>query len=148
MNNPLNPHSQFDTLLTPVGGGRMTRFYTRPAVGILFSLWTYLCCLFVADMAPRVLGGATRDFVVLALPLLTLLLLIGIVYFVYRASDEYIRHRILIAAALTGVILSFGASVYFCLERLGLPHLSMLVIILFGWALFTTLLLWVLYRAR
>ncbi len=148
MNNPLNPQPRLDTLLTTVGGGRMTRSYTRPAVGILFSLWTYLCCLFVADMAPRVLGGATRDFVVLALPLLTLLLLLGIITFVYRASDEYIRHRILTAAALTGVILSFGASVIFCLERLGLPHLSMLVGILFGWAVFTSLVLWVLYRAR
>jgi formate/nitrite transporter FocA (FNT family) len=82
------------------------------------------------------------------LPLLTLLLVIGIVYFVYRASDEYIRHRILKSAALTGVILAFSTAAYFGLERLGYPRLSMIVVNLYGGAVFSILLLWVLYRAR
>jgi hypothetical protein len=147
MNNRFT-EPELNTLLTTVGGGRMTRFYTRPAVGILFGLWNYLCCLFVAVMASRILGGFTLEFVVLTLPLLTLLLLVGIIYFVYRASDEYLRLHILKAAALTGVILAFSASVYFCLEQLGLARLSMSVVIVYGWAVFTTLVLWVLYRAR
>jgi hypothetical protein len=147
MNNPLNPDP--NTLLTTVGGGRITAFYTRPVVGILFGLWTYLCCLYVAIMAPRILAtGGTREVVVLALPLLSLLLLACIIYSVYRASDEYRRHRILRATAHTGAILAFSASVYFCLERLGLPQLSMIVVILYGWAVFTILLLWALYRTR
>ena len=127
----------------------ITRIYSRPAVGILFSLGTYLCTLFVAAMAPRILAaGGTREFVVVAVPLLTLLLVVGIIYFVYRASDEYIRHRILKSAALTGVILAFSTLGYFCLERLGFPPLSMIVVNLYGWAVFSALLLWVLYRAR
>jgi hypothetical protein len=147
MNNSVNPDP--NTLLATVGGGRMTRFYTRPVVGILFGLWTYLCCLYVAALAPRILAtGGTREIVVLTLPLLTLLLLVCIIYSVYRASDEYLRQRILRSAAHTGVILAFSASLYFSLERLGLPQLSMMPVILYGWAVFTSLLLWALYRSR
>jgi hypothetical protein len=145
MNNPLNPDR--NTLLTTVGGGRITRIYFRPVVGILFSLWAYLSTLYLAALAARILAGGTREFVVVSVPLLTLLLVVGLLYFVYRASDEYIRHRLLKAAALTGLILAFSTSVYFCLERLGFPQLSMIVVILVGWAVFSILLLWALYRA-
>ena len=117
-------------------------------VGVLLGVWTYLACLYTAAMAPRILAsGGLREVVVLALPLLTLLLLVCIIYSVYRASDEYLRHRILVCCA-HGVILAFSASLYFSLERLGLPQLSMMVVILYGWAVFTGLLLWVLYRSR
>ncbi len=128
---------------------RITRIYTRPAIGVVFSIWTYLCTLYVATVAPRVLAaGGTREFVVMALPLLTLLLVVGIIFFVYRASDEYIRQRILKAVALTALILAFSTTTYFCLERLGFPQLSMIVVNLYGWSVFSVLLLWVLSRAR
>ncbi len=147
MNNPLNPDP--NTLLTTVGGGRITGFYSRPGVSMLFGLWTYLACLYTAAVAPRVLAhGAILQIVVLSLPLLTLLLMVGIVCFIYRAGDEYVRHRILKAAALTAVILAFSTTAYFGLERLGFPQLSMIVVNLYGWAVFTSLLLWVLYRSR
>ena len=127
---------------------RPTRIYTLPVRAILFSLWVYLCTLVMAAVAPRYLAaGRTREFLVL-LPLLTLLLVVCITYWVYRASDEYIRHRILKCAALTGVILAFSTLGYFCLERLGYPQLSMIVVNLYGWSVFTMLMLWVLYRAR
>jgi hypothetical protein len=126
----------------------ITRIYSRPVVGIVFSLWTYLCTLFVATQAPRALPpGGIRDFVVLTVPLLALLLVVGILYFVYRASDEYIRHRILKSAALTGVILAFSITGYFCLERLGFPQPSMLVLILYACSVSTFLLLWAFCRA-
>lgn len=127
---------------------RATRVYTLPVMGILISLWIYLCTLVMAAVAPRYLAaGRTRDFV-LVLPLLTLLLVVGVTYAVYRGSDEYIRHRILKCAALTGIILAFTTLGYFCLERLGLAPLSMIVVNLYGWSVFTILMLWVLYRAR
>ncbi len=147
MNNFLNPDP--NTLLTTAGGGRITGFYSRPVVSILFGLWTYLACLYTAAWAPRVLApGGILDIVMLSLPLLTLLLLVSIIFFIYRAHDEYVRHRILKAAALTAMILAFSTAAYFGLERLGLPHLSMMVINLYGWAVFTVLLLWVLYGTR
>jgi hypothetical protein len=125
-----------------------TRIYTLPVLAILLSLWAYLCTLIMAAVAPRYLAaGRTREFVLL-LPLLLLLLVVGITYGVYRASDEYIRHRILKCAALTGVILAFSTLGYFCLERLGYPQLSMIVVNLYGWSVFTILMLGVLYRAR
>ncbi|HTC44259.1 MAG TPA: hypothetical protein VK696_04345 [Steroidobacteraceae bacterium] len=143
------PDSEPDPLPTfaAVGGRGITRFYTPRVMGILFLLWAYLCTLFVGVMAPAIL---TRDTLklVLSVPLLTLLLLVCSIYWVYRASDEYIRHRILKCAALTGVILAFSTLGYYCLERLGYPHLSMIVVNLYGWTIFTVLMLWVLYRAK
>ncbi|HEX3835832.1 MAG TPA: hypothetical protein VHW25_02635 [Steroidobacteraceae bacterium] len=125
-----------------------TRIYPLPVRAILFSLWAYLCTLIMAAVAPRYLAaGGVREFVLL-LPLLTLLLVVCVTYWVYRASDEYIRHRILRCAAVTGVILAFSTLGYFCLERLGYPPLSMIVVNLYGWSVFTVLMLWVLYRAR
>jgi hypothetical protein len=125
-----------------------TRIYTLPVLAILLSLWAYLCTLVMAAVAPHYLAaGGTREFVLL-LPLLTLLLVVCITYWVYRASDEYIRHRILKCAAVTGVIVAFSTLGYFCLERLGYPQLSMIVVNLYGWSVFTILMLWVLYRAR
>ena len=127
---------------------RPTRIYTLPVRAILLSLWFYLCTLVMAALAPRYLAtGRTREYLVL-LPLLTLLVVVCITYWVYRASDEYIRHRILKCAALTGVILAFSTLGYFCLERLGYPQLSMIVVNLYGWSVFTMLMLRVLYRAR
>jgi hypothetical protein len=126
----------------------ITRFYTLPVVAILISLWTYLCTLLIAAVAPRYLApGGAREFVLL-LPLGTLLVVVCIAYWVYRASDELIRHRILKCAALTGVILAFSTLGYFCMERLGYPQLSMIWVNLYGWSLFTVLMLSVLYRAR
>ncbi len=146
MNHQPNPDR--NTLLTTVGGGRITGFYARPAVSILFGLWTYLACLYTAAVAPRVLAHGILEIVVLSLPLLTLLLMVGIVYFIYRASDEYLRHRILKAAALTAVILAFSTTAYFGLERLGFPQLSMIAVNLYGWAVFIILRLGVLHRSR
>ena len=126
----------------------VARFYTLPVVGIISSLWAYLCTLVMAAVAPRYLAaGGTREMVLL-LPLLTTLLVVSVIYWVYRASDEYIRHRILRCAALTGVILAFSTLGYFCLERLGFPQLSMITVNLYGWSIFTILIIWVLYRAR
>ncbi len=62
------------------------------------------------------------------------LLVVCIIFWVYLASDEYVRHRILNCAALTGVIMAFSTLGYFCLEMLGYARLSMIVVNLYGWA--------------
>jgi len=146
MDTPENSSSAPSAVSVPAAA--VTRFYTLPVTGILLSLWAYLCTLVMAAVAPRYLAtGRTREFLLL-LPLLTLLLVVCVIYWVYRASDEYIRHRILKCAALTGVLLAFSTLGYFCLERLGYPQLSMIVVNLYGWSVFTLLMLGVLYRAR
>jgi hypothetical protein len=121
--------------------------YTWPVRAIVASLWVYLATLVTAAVAPRYLAaGGTRQL--LLLPLLSTLLVVSIIHWIYRASDAAIRHRILKCTALTGVILAFSTLGWFCLERLGYPPLSMIVVNLYGWSLFTLLILGVLYRAR
>ena len=97
---------------------------------------------------PRYITDARARQFVLLLPLGVLLLVVCVAYWVYRASDAAIRHRILKCAALTGVLLAFSTLGYFCLELLGYPQLSMIVVNLYGWSIFTLLTLSVLYRAR
>ncbi len=127
---------------------KVNRFYTLPVVAILTGLYIYLCTVVMAAVAPRYLAaGGTREMVLL-LPLLTALLLVCVIFWVYLASDEYIRHRILKCAALTGVVMAFSTLGYFCLEMLGYARLSMIVVNLYGWVIFTVLMLWILYRAR
>jgi hypothetical protein len=152
MNISADPDS--DPGLQPSAGApagwiaKITHFLTLPATGIAFGLWAYLCTLVMAAVAPRYLGaGGMRELVIL-LPMLTTLLMVSILYWVYRANDEYIRRRILKCAAASGIILAFSSVGYFCLERLGYPQLSMIVVNLYGWAVFTILVLWVLYRRR
>jgi len=128
---------------------KVNRFYSLPVVGILCSLWAYLVAVGAAAIAPRYLAaGGARELVVLVVPMVTALLVVCIIFWVYLASDEYVRHRILKCAALTGVIMAFSTLGYFCLEMLGYARLSIIVVNLYGWAVFTVLMLWVLYRAR
>jgi hypothetical protein len=140
---PLPPDLQ-----TSPAGGRITRFYTLRVVGILLSLWTYLCTLVMAAVAPHYLKSDGTLKFVLWVPVVTLVIVVTIIYFAYRASDEDVRHRILKCMGLTGAILAFSTLGYFCLERVGYPNLSMIWVNLYGWSIFTALMLWVLYRAR
>jgi uncharacterized membrane protein len=143
--HPSDPE-RLPSYATVAGPGIRSGYPPRVSV-ILIILWGYLCTLFMAAMAPVILTQGTLKLV-LTVPLLMLLLLVCIIYWVYRASDEYVRHRILKCAALTGLILAFSTLGYYCLERLGYPHLSMIAVNLYGWGIFTALMLWVLHRAR
>jgi hypothetical protein len=129
--------------------GRMHGFYTWPTTTILLSYWTFLVGLGIAAVVSRFfMPGSVREVVVITVPLLTLLLHVGMTYLVYRASDEYLRQRVLKCAAFAGAVLAFAAVADFCLERLGHPYLPMSVLNLCGWSLFIVLMLWVRHRAR
>jgi hypothetical protein len=54
----------------------------------------------------------------------------------YRASDEFVRLRILEAAAASAVFTAFWTLAYAFLELLGLPHLSVGFVHTFGWPVF------------
>ena len=121
------------------------RFAVR---GMLYSLWAYLCTLGLAGLAYFLLKpGSIRTTLILT-PVLTAVLIVGVTHFVYRASDEYIRQRILKAIAATAAIVAFATLGYFCLELFGYPRQSMIVVNLFGWAVFSVLLLYVILRSR
>jgi hypothetical protein len=145
---PEGPLSRIDDAALATAA-KIQGIYTWPTVSILVSFWTYLVALIVAAVFSRFYAaGGTRTLVVMSLPLLTLLLHFFISYMVYRASDEYLRLRILKCAALAGVLLAFGTTAYFGLEQLGYPRLSIIVVNLIGWTLFTIMLIWVRHRAR
>jgi hypothetical protein len=128
---------------------QVKRSYPLRVVFILFSLLAYLCTVVMAAFAPHLLAAdGARQLVVVAVPMLTLLLVVCAIFIAYLASDEYVRNRILKCAALAGVILAFSTLGYFCLEVLGHARLSMIWVNLYGWTVFIIPLLWVLYRAR
>jgi hypothetical protein len=142
---PLRPGPQTrDDLLAKVN-----RFYSWRAVGVLFGLFAYLCTLGAAPFGVHYLAAdGARQLVVVVVPMLTAVLLVSIIFVIYLASDEYVRNRILKCAALTAIILAFSTLGYFCLELLGHARLPMIVVNLYGWGVFSVMLLWVLYRAR
>lgn len=122
---------------------KVHRVSTLPTYSLLAAGWAYVVTLIVVGVAIPFYPAPGMRKVLASLPLLTLLLLVGVTYFVYRASDEYQRLRILKCAAITGVLLAFGTTGYFCLEQLGYPHLSVIIVNLCGWSIFLILMLWV-----
>src|ERR1700691_2325302 len=69
-------------------------------------------------------SGPLRTILVMA-PILPGLALVGLTVRAYAKCDEYIRQRTLQAAALAAVVVAVLALVYYFLELLGWPHLSM-----------------------
>jgi hypothetical protein len=67
--------------------------------------------------------------------------LIGLTVRAYRRCDEFIRLRILQAAALAAIVVAVFSLVYFFLELLGLPHLSTAWISNVVWAVFVVTML-------
>ncbi len=127
---------------------KVARFHSWPTTGQLVSFWAYLVTVVVAVVwSPHFPQGGMRETLFL-IQLLTLLLVVCVNYWIYRASDEYLRLRILKCTALTGVLLAFATLGYACLEELGYPRQSMLVVNVCGLALFVIQMVWVRYRAR
>jgi hypothetical protein len=94
------------------------------------SLWA------VSHLGP----GNPRNLLVLT-PVLPGLLMIAWTSWVYRACDEFIRSRILSAAAITAVVIAVGSLIYSYLELTGLPRVSMAWTSNTGWTVFDILML-------
>src|SRR5271155_2524657 len=80
-------------------------------------------------------AGALRTIVVLT-PILPGLALIALTVRAYAKCDEYIRLRALQAAALAAVVLAVLALIYYFLELLGWPRLSMAWVSNILWVVF------------
>jgi hypothetical protein len=88
------------------------------------AMAVYLAALATATWAlASVPAGPLRTSVILA-PILPGLALIGLTVRAYGRCDEFIRLRILEAAALAAIVIAVCSLVYFFFELLGLPHLS------------------------
>jgi hypothetical protein len=84
----------------------------------------YVAALVTATWAlTSVRASILRTAVILA-PILPGLALIWLTIRAYGRCDEFIRLRILQAAALAAIVVAVFSLIYFFFELLGLPHLS------------------------
>lgn len=91
--------------------------------------------------------GSIRTALILT-PILPGLFIFAVSYWLYKACDEYIRFKTLQAATITAVIVAILAMIYFFLEMLGFPRLSMMWIQVVGWSLFDAQMLGLMFRLR
>jgi hypothetical protein len=101
----------------------------------------YVAALATATWAlSSVRAGPLKTAVILA-PILPGLALIGLTVRAYGRCDEFIRLRILQAAALAAIVVAVFSMIYFFFELLGLPHLSTAWISNVVWAVFAVQML-------
>lgn len=116
--------------------------------GVVYSQWAYWVSLAMAAYGgiflPR---GSVRDILILT-PVMTELFCVFSTYWLYRACDEYLRLRLLKAAAVTGIVLAFCTLGGFFLALFGRPPVSMVWINLLGWTVFNLQLLYVMLRGQ
>ena len=118
------------------------RWLKNPFVrALLYSQWAYWCmwaaCLWAQfHLAP----GTTRTVLTMS-PVLPGFLIVAVAIWQYRASDEYIRLRILWAVATAAVVTALWTLTYGYLELVGLPRLSMMWVGNVGWLLFVVLMI-------
>jgi len=115
---------------------------------VAFSQWAYWCSLLLAALATTYIpAGAVRTAVLLT-PALTELLCVFVVYWLYRACDEYLRVKLLRCIATTAIIIAFCTLAYFILELLGFSHVSMLWVNVLSWSIFNVLVLFIVFGSR
>lgn len=114
---------------------------TRQALSSWIRQFALAMALYIATLVTATWALASvntrpiRTALVLA-PILPGLSLIGLTIRAYRQCDEFIRLRILQAAALAALVVAAFSLIYFFLELLGLPHLSAAWIFNSLWAIF------------
>jgi uncharacterized membrane protein len=123
--------------------------YPNAAVRAIFwSQWAYWCALAIAIWAyiSMPLGGIRT--VLILTPILPGLLIFSVTYWIYKTCDEFIRLRTLQAATVTAMCVAVLSMIYFFLELLGFPKLSMMWIHIVGWSIFDAQILWLMYRSK
>jgi hypothetical protein len=108
--------------------------------------WAYWVAVAMSIWALSHLGpGSIRNLLILT-PVLPGLLMIAWTSWVYQACDEFIKARILSAAAITAAVIAVGSLIYSYLELTGLPRISMAWTSNIGWAVFGVLMLGLLFQ--
>lgn len=124
------------------------RFRSPAVKAIVWSQWAYWSTLVIAIWAYLVMPKGSIRSVLILTPILTGLLIYAVTYWLYKASDEYIRFRTLQAGTVTATILTIFAMIYFFLELLGFRRLSMMWIPIVGWTVFDAQMIWLTFRLR
>ena len=100
------------------------------------AMVVYLAALAAATWAPGSMRVGPLRTAIILVPILPGLALIGLTVRAFGRCDEYIRLRILRAAALAAIVVAALSLVYFYMELLGFPHLSTAWISNVVWAVF------------
>jgi hypothetical protein len=108
--------------------------------------WAYWVTFAMALWAMHHLGPGDARNVLVMTPVLPGILIIAWTSWVYRVCDEFIRARILAAAAATAMVVAAGSLVYSYLELTGLPRLSMAWVSNVGWVVFDAQMLRLLFQ--
>jgi hypothetical protein len=116
--------------------------------GIAYSQWAYWCTLAMAAWAGIYLPSGSIRAVLIVTPVLPAILIVAVSYWIYAASDEYFRVRLLKSAVVTMVLVGSCTLAYFLLEVVGYPRLSMLWVNLLGMSIFNLQMLYLISRAR
>lgn len=115
---------------------------------LLWSQFVYWCAVAIAAWAVACMpAGGIRSALALT-PIGPALLVFSVSYWLYRACDEYIRQRMLQAAAVTAVGMMLLVTVYYYLQLAGLPPLNLAWISDFGWVLFIGQIIPILRQSR
>jgi hypothetical protein len=127
---------------------RYARFPSSAASAIFWSQWAYWCALGIAIWAYLAMpSGSIRSILVLA-PIAPGLLIFAVSYWLFQSCDEYVRYRTVRAAAITGIAIGLLSMIYFFLELLGFPKLSMMWIQAVGWSVFNVQMLYLWFEAK
>jgi hypothetical protein len=121
---------------------------TNVTRNVIFSQWTYWCSLAIAALSVRYIPAGGIRTAVMLVPVLAAILSISVAYWLYEASDEFVRIRVLRSVAVTAIIIALGTLGYFFLELTGFPRVSMLWINVIGWSVFNLQMILVIRRSR
>lgn len=125
-----------------------TRFPSPAVKAIFWSQWAYWSTLGVAICAYIIMPHGSVRTVLILTPILPGLFIFAVTYWLVKASDEYIRLRTLQAGTITAMIVVILAMIYFFLELLGFPKLSMMWIPIVGWTVFDAQMICLMVRWR
>jgi hypothetical protein len=115
--------------------------------GIAYSQWAYWCTLAMAAWAAIYLPIGSARAVIIVTPVLPAILIVAVSYWMYAASDEYFRVRLLKSAVVTMIAVGLCTLAYFFLELFGYPKLSMLWVNLLEMSIFNLQMLYLISRA-
>jgi len=133
------------TLETLVTSSKYPRGLTR---GIAYGQWAYWCTLGMAAWAGIYMPAGGIRTALIVTPVFPALLIVAVAYWVYASSDEYFRTRLLKSAVVTMIVVAFCTLVYFFMELVGYPRLSMVWVNLLGWSIFNLQMLYLISRSR
>ncbi len=116
--------------------------------GLLYAQWAYWCMWGVCVWAQFNLPPSPVRTALTLSPIVPGVLIVAVAIWQYQACDEYIRLKILSAAAAAAAITAVWTLAYSYLELVGFPRLSMMWVGNAGWLIFIALMIRLMLSGR